>query len=59
MGELKDKIKGKANQVAGVLTDNEGRRVKGEMQEQKGRVKGAFERAKTRIKGALKTAKDA
>ncbi len=59
MGELGDKIKGKTNQVVGDLTDDEGRRVKGEIQEQKGRVKGAFERAKTRIKDALDTDKKA
>lgn len=59
MGEYEDKLKGKANQVIGDLTDDEGRRARGEVQEQKGRLKGAFERAKVRIKDAIKPNKDA
>ena len=53
MGEYEDKLKGKANQILGDLTDDEAKRAKGELQEQKGRVKGAFEEAKVRIKDAI------
>lgn len=54
MGEYTDKIKGKANQIRGVATDDETTRTKGDLQEQKGRMKGAFERGKARVKDALK-----
>ena len=53
MGEYTDKIAGKANQIKGVLTDDEATQAKGEAQEAKGRLKGAFERFKVRIKDAM------
>ena len=54
MGELTDKIKGKANQVKGDLTGNDADRVKGKAQELKGEVKGRFEEVKTDLKRALR-----
>ena len=50
MGELEDKLKGKANQIKGAITGNDADRVKGVVQEKKGEVKGAFERVKTAVK---------
>lgn len=50
MGEIIDKLKGKANQIKGTVTDDETTRTKGDLQEKKGEVKGGFERIKTDIK---------
>lgn len=54
MGELTDKIKGKANQVKGDLTGNEADKIKGKAQELSGEAKGKFEEAKTDLKRALR-----
>ena len=53
MGEYTDKIKGKAKQVQGDLTDDDSKRIEGELQEQRGKLKGTFERAKARVKDVL------
>lgn len=53
MGELTDKIKGKANQIKGDITGSESDRIKGVAQEERGKVKGAFERVKNAAKDAL------
>ena len=54
MGELTDKIKGKANQIKGEITGNDADRIKGRGQELKGEVKGKFEEVKTDLKRALR-----
>ena len=54
MGEIIDKLKGKANQIKGDITGNDADRLKGVAQEQKGRIKGAFEDVKSAAKEALR-----
>jgi uncharacterized protein YjbJ (UPF0337 family) len=50
MGEIIDKIKGKAKQVEGNITGNRARKAEGVADETKGRVKGAFEKIKIDVK---------
>jgi uncharacterized protein YjbJ (UPF0337 family) len=53
MGEIIDKIKGKAKQVEGNITGNRTRKVEGVVDETKGRAKGAFEEIKSGVKRVL------
>ena len=53
MGEIQDKAQGKMNQIKGIVTNDEGTKLKGELQEKKGELKGAFERGKARVKDAI------
>ncbi len=46
MGEVMDKIKGKAKQVEGKLTGNQARQNEGAMQEIQGNLKGVAEKTK-------------
>jgi uncharacterized protein YjbJ (UPF0337 family) len=54
MGELIDKIKGKAKQVEGRATGNKAREAEGVADEVKGKAKGAFEELKTDVKRAVR-----
>lgn len=40
MGEIIDKVKGKAKQVGGILTGNKGLQTEGQLDEAKGAIKG-------------------
>lgn len=53
MGELIDKTKGKAKEVAGAVTGNRDLEAEGKADIAKGNVKGAFETAKQRVKDAV------
>jgi len=50
MGEISDKLKGKAKQVEGDITGNRERHAEGRMDEAKGKLKGKFEEVKQDIK---------
>ena len=54
MGELIDKMKGKAKQAQGRVTGNKAKEAEGVMDELKGKAKGAFEEAKTDVKRAAR-----
>jgi uncharacterized protein YjbJ (UPF0337 family) len=58
MGELIDKIKGKAKQVEGRVTGNKAREAEGVADEVKGKAKGAFEELKTDVKRAVRESQD-
>ncbi|MBC7794508.1 MAG: CsbD family protein [Clostridia bacterium] len=53
MGELNDKAKGKAKEIAGVVTGDRDLEAEGKADIVKGKVKGAFETAKQRVKDAV------
>lgn len=55
MGELIDKIKGKAKQAEAAITGNRARKAEGVADELKGKAKGAFEEAKTDVKKAIRS----
>ena len=50
MGEIIDKLKGKAKQVEGDLTGDRARHAEGRVDEAKGDLKGKFEEVKQDIK---------
>ena len=54
MGEIIDKLKGKAKQVEGDITGDRARHAEGRMDEAKGKAKGKFEEVKSDIKDAFK-----
>jgi len=54
MGELNDKIKGRAKRAAGAVSGNDKLEGEGRLDEAKGKVKGAFETAKQAVKRAVK-----
>ncbi len=54
MGELIDKVKGKAKRVQGQVTGDRGKEAEGVAQEIKGKVEGAFDDLKTDVKRAVK-----
>jgi uncharacterized protein YjbJ (UPF0337 family) len=54
MGELIDKMKGKAKQVEGSITGDRDRQAEGIADEQKGELKGKFEEVKQGVKNAFK-----
>lgn len=53
MGELKDKIKGRTKETAGVISGDRKLEAEGKRDNAKGEIKGAFEDAKRDIKDAL------
>lgn len=55
MGEIIDKIKGKAKQAEAAITGSRSRKAEGVADEMKGKVKGAFEEAKTSVKKAVRS----
>ena len=54
MGELIDKMKGKAKEVVGSITGDRQRQAEGVADEQKGDLKGKFEEVKQGIKDVFK-----
>ncbi|MDB4965974.1 MAG: CsbD-like [Myxococcales bacterium] len=54
MGEIIDKLKGKAKQVEGDITGDRERHAEGRVDEAKGKAKGAFEEIKQDVKDAFK-----
>ncbi len=54
MGEIIDKLKGKAKQVEGSLTGDRDRQAEGVVDEKKGEAKGKFEEVKQDIKDKLR-----
>jgi uncharacterized protein YjbJ (UPF0337 family) len=59
MGEIIDKIKGKAKQVEGILTGDKARQNEGERDETKGKIKGVVRKAGDAIQDAVGKVKDA
>lgn len=57
MGEIIDKTKGKAKEVAGVVTGDRKLQAKGKADHAKGTLKGKFEQWKRGIKKVLHTGK--
>lgn len=53
MGGAGDKIKGKANEMAGKVTGSRSKQVKGKAQQAKGGVKDEFEAEKARTRDEL------
>ena len=54
MGEMIDKLKGKAKQAHGRMTGDRAEEAEGVADELKGQAKGAFEEAKTDVKRAVR-----
>jgi uncharacterized protein YjbJ (UPF0337 family) len=54
MGEIIDKLKGKAKQVEGSLTGDRQRQAEGVADEQKGELKGKFEEVKQGVKDVFR-----
>jgi uncharacterized protein YjbJ (UPF0337 family) len=52
MGEIIDKVKGKAKQVEGIITGDKARQHEGELDEAKGKLKGVV----SRVEGAVERA---
>ena len=58
MGELIDKVKGKAKQAEGRVTGNKAREAEGVADELKGKAKGAFEEIKSDVKRGVRENED-
>lgn len=58
MGELFDKVKGKAKEVQGRATGDRLREAEGVVDQLKGKAKGAFEDLKTDVKRAVRKKDD-
>lgn len=54
MGEIIDKLKGKAKQVEGSITGDRSRQAEGVIDEKKGDAKGKFEEVKQNIKDTFR-----
>jgi uncharacterized protein YjbJ (UPF0337 family) len=59
MGEIIDKIKGKAKQVEGILTGDKARQHEGEVDEAKGKLEGIVDRVEDAVERAVVGAHDA
>lgn len=59
MGEIIDKVKGKAKQIEGILTGDKARQQEGELDEAKGNVKGVVNDVANKVEGAVHHAVDA
>ena len=59
MGEISDKIKGKAKQVEGVVTGDKALQREGERDETKGKIKGVVHQAEVAIHKAADAVKNA
>ena len=53
MGEIIDKLKGKAKQVEGILTGDKARQREGEADETKGKIEGVINRVEETVDRAL------
>lgn len=58
MGELIDKVKGKAKQAEAAVTGSRTRKAEGVIDELKGKAKGAFEDVKANVKEAGRNQRD-
>lgn len=58
MGEIIDKIKGKAKQVQGRATGDRAKEAEGVADELKGKAKGAFEELKTDVKRGVRESEE-
>jgi len=59
MGEIIDKLKGKAKQVEGILTGDKARQREGEADEAKGKLEGVVNRVEETVERALVGAQQA
>ena len=59
MGEIIDKIKGKAKQVEGIITGDKARQREGEADEAKGKLEGVVNRVEGAIEHAVVSAQQA
>ncbi|MDB4968905.1 MAG: CsbD family protein [Myxococcales bacterium] len=59
MGEILDKVKGKAKQVEGIITGDKARQHEGEVDEAKGNLKGVLNKADDAVQGAVTAVKQA
>jgi uncharacterized protein YjbJ (UPF0337 family) len=59
MGEIIDKVKGKAKQIEGVITGDKTRQLEGELDEAKGNVKGVVNKVEDRVHKAVDAVKQA
>ena len=57
MGQIIDKVKGKAKEVGGVITDDERMKREGRRDQMKGAVKGAVEKVADKTHRAIDDAK--
>ena len=57
MGEIKDKVQGKAREVKGAATGDAGTEMKGKAQQAKGNVEGKMNEAGDRAQGTASSAK--
>src|SRR5579871_1771833 len=53
MGEIIDKVKGKAKQVEGIITGDKARQNEGKLDEAKGKIKGVVNRVEDAVEGAV------
>ena len=59
MGEITDKVKGKAKQVQGVITGDKARQHEGELDETKGKLKGVLNKVEAKVHDAVDAVKQA
>ena len=59
MGEMIDKVKGKAKQVGGIITGDEGLKKEGQADEAKGNVEGVANKLEDAVHGAVDAVKQA
>jgi len=57
MGEIIDKVKGKAKQVEGILTGDKARQQEGKADEMKGKLEGVVNRVEDAVERAVVAAK--
>jgi uncharacterized protein YjbJ (UPF0337 family) len=53
MGEIIDKVKGKAKQIEGIITGDKTRQHEGELDEAKGKIKGVVNRVGAAVERAI------
>ncbi len=59
MGEIIDKVKGKAKQIEGILTGDKARQQEGRTDETKGKIKGAVNKVEDAANKAVAAVKQA
>lgn len=57
MGEIIDKVKGKAKQVEGVITGDKARQHEGELDEAKGNLKGVVNKIENAVRDTVEAVK--
>lgn len=57
MGEIIDKVKGKAKQVEGVITGDKSRQHEGELDEAKGNLKGVVNKIENAVRDTVEAVK--